>query len=318
MRLAHGRQYHPAVVLMVLSGDAWSMTTTDRPDWASPIVNLEQAAAWNGSEGAAWAEAADTAGGEDVLVEPLLEAATIEVEDRVLDIGCGAGFLTRQVARRAHRGEAVGIDLSAAMLDTARALASWHSLPNVRFEHGDAQVHPFAAASFDAAVSHFGIMFFDDPVAAFANIGGALRPGGRITFVCPQAMELCEWYVAPLRALLGHLPTSRSAPSRMFSLATPAAIGDVLGPAGFTGIRAIPLPAALHFGADLATAVRFYAGSGPVQAILQRPAGPNEQEVHERLAEALSPYLGPTGVRIPGAHWLVTARRPGATTRGRT
>jgi SAM-dependent methyltransferase len=286
------------------------MTSTDRFGPPTPIANVGQAAAWNGPEGESWAEANDAADAEDVLVEPLLQAAGIGVGDRVLDVGCGTGGLTRRVARQAHLGQAVGIDLSAGMLDTAQALADWHSLTNVRFECGDAQVHPFADASFDAVVSHFGIMFFDDPIAAFANIGRALRPGGRLSFVCPQAMDLCEWYTAPLTALLGHRPTARTAPSRMFSLATPARIGDVLGPAGFTAIRAVTLPADLHFGRDVVTAVRFYAGSGPVRAFLRRPSAPPEGQVHEILAEALRPYLGPAGVRIPGAHWLVTAVRP--------
>lgn len=288
------------------------MTTTDRYDPGHPIENRAQLAAWNGPEGANWAAAADAPDAEDVLVEPLLDAARIGAEDRVLDIGCGTGTLTRRAARQAHRGQAVGIDLSAAMLDTARTLADWHPLPNARFERGDAQVHPFPAATFDVAISHFGTMFFDDPVAAFANIGRALRPGGRVAFVCPQAMELCEWYVAPLTALLGHPPTPHLAPSRMFSLATPAAIGDVLGPAGFDAIRTTPLATPLHFGSDLATAVRFYAGSGPVQAVLQRPSAPTEPEARRILADALRPYLGPTGVRVPGAHWLVTATRPAA------
>jgi SAM-dependent methyltransferase len=276
---------------------------------APPIANLEQAAAWNGPEGANWAEAADAGGTEDVLIAPLLDAAAIAVDDRVLDIGCGTGDLTRSAARRAQQGTAVGLDLSSAMVDTARELAAWHSLDNARFEVGDAQVHPFPAASFDAAVSHFGIMFFEDPEVAFTNIGRALRPGGRLAFVCPQAMELCDWYVVPMTAVLGEPPTSESAPSRMFSLASPEVVHAVLGRAGFTGIRVAPQPAALHMAPDLAAAVRFYAGSGPVQALVQRRPELTEPRLHELLVEALRPYLGPTGVRIPGSHWLVTADR---------
>ena len=287
-------------------------TPTTGHEPTPPIANVEQAAAWNGPEGANWAEAsdADADGVEDVLLPPLLDAARIGPDDRVLDIGCGTGALTRRAARLAHRGEAVGIDLSAGMLDVARQRTDVQALANARFEHGDAQVHPFPAGGFDVAVSHFGIMFFDDPVAAFVNLGRALRPGGRLAFVCPQAMELCDWYTAPLAAVLGRPPTRRTAPSRMFSLATPSDIHDALVPAGFTTIRATPLAAALHFGADVAGAARFFLGSGPIRAALERPGAPTEGQAHELLVDALRPYLGPGGVRIPGHHWLVSAARP--------
>src|SRR5688572_21024309 len=149
------------------------------------IVNTSQDQAWNGPEGRHWADHADDLNGE--LTGHLVDAAGIGPGDRVLDIGCGTGASARQAARRAVGGEVVGIDLSEPMLERAREYAGRDGLTNVRFERGDAQTHPFPAGHFDVAISQFGIMFFADPVAAFANIGRALRPGGRLTFVCPAA-----------------------------------------------------------------------------------------------------------------------------------
>lgn len=169
------------------------------------VVNIDQAAAWNGPEGELWAENDKrTQGANDAVQRQLFGAAAIRPYEVVLDIGCGTGETTRIAARYADPGTAVGIDLSAPMVRQARAAAEEEGITNVRFDEGDAEVFPFPANGFDVAISQFGIMFFGNPVAAFTNIARALRPGGRLVFVCPQAMELCPWYTVPLTALLRH------------------------------------------------------------------------------------------------------------------
>jgi SAM-dependent methyltransferase len=112
--------------------------------------------------------------------EVLRRAVGVQLRDHVLDIGCGTGQTTRQAARTARAGSAFGVDVSAPAIKRARELARTEGLRNVTFEHADAQVHGFPPARFDLAMSRFGTMFFDDPVAAFANIGRALRPAGRL------------------------------------------------------------------------------------------------------------------------------------------
>lgn len=273
------------------------------------IVNTTQAAAWNGPEGENWADGSTTGRIDDGLVLPLLDAAGIAEGDRVLDIGCGTGDMTRLAAARAGRGRALGVDLSSPMVAHAGAIARAEGIANVDFVDGDAQAYPFDTGRFDIAISHFGIMFFDDPAAAFANVAQALRPGGRLAFVCPQAMERCDWYIAPLTALLGRPVTPDEAPSQMFSLAAPSTIAGTLGGAGFIDIKVEPMEAALRLGPDIDTTAGFYLGSGPVQAILERRPELTEARARESLAAALALYLGADGVRIPGAHWLVTARR---------
>ena len=130
-------------------------------------------------------------------------AWAVRTGDHVLDIGCGTGQTTREAARMARAGSALGVDVSAPAVERARELARAEGLHNVTFEHADAQTHRFAEGYFDLAISRFGTMFFDDPVAAFGNIGRALRPAGRLVMLVWQAHDRNEWDVAIHEALTG-------------------------------------------------------------------------------------------------------------------
>ena len=153
--------------------------TTTRTLEVSP-TNRAQFTAWDGNEGAFWAEhAAHFDRGMARYDDALLDAADIAPTDRVLDMGCGTGQTARDAARRASAGTVLGVDLSAAMLATARRTAAEEALGNVRFEQVDAQIHAFGNASFDVVVSRTGGTFFGDPMAAYRNIARALRPSGR-------------------------------------------------------------------------------------------------------------------------------------------
>ena len=133
-------------------------------------TNTAQLKAWDGDEGAYWAAHADRF---DRSVAPyherLLAAAAIGASERVLDIGCGTGQTTRDAARAADAGDALGVDLSSGMLAVARQRAQAAGLANATFEQSDAQLHPFEREAYDLAVSRTGAMFFGDPTAAFAN-----------------------------------------------------------------------------------------------------------------------------------------------------
>ena len=141
--------------------------------------------------------------------EVLRVACGIQFRDHVLDIGCGAGQTTRQAARTARAGSALGVDVSAPAIERARELARAEELPNVAFERGDAQVYRFPQQRFDLAISRFGTMFFDDPAAAFANIKGALRPAGRLVMMVWQVGERNEWDVAIRQSLGGRQSRGR-------------------------------------------------------------------------------------------------------------
>ncbi|MEU4620027.1 methyltransferase domain-containing protein [Actinoplanes sp. NPDC023801] len=267
------------------------------------IANTTQDQAWNGAEGQHWADHADQINA--AVTGHLLEAAGVGPRDRLLDIGCGTGRSTRAAARLATEGEAVGLDLSAPMLDRATRYAKEDGLTNVRFTRGDAQVHPFPAGRFDVAISQFGVMFFADPVAAFANIRQALRPGGRLAFVCPQPAERCEWYQAPSEAFGA---TGRMPDEGMFALADPDLTAGILTAAGYQHVDIQPLTTSLFFGRDVSEAVAFFTGSGPARALLESGAV-TEADVVAGLGTVLRRYADETGVRIPGRHWLVRAER---------
>lgn len=135
---------------------------------------------WDGDGGTFWAQHADRFDrGVTGYREALLAAAAVGERDVVLDVGCGNGQTSLDAALRAHSGSVLGVDLSGAMLEVARTRAIAAGLTNVRFEQGNAQVHPFRS-EFDLVVSRNGTMFFDDPRAAFTHVVAALRPGGRL------------------------------------------------------------------------------------------------------------------------------------------
>ncbi|MER7582488.1 class I SAM-dependent methyltransferase [Kitasatospora sp. NPDC097691] len=294
-------------------------------------VNTAQSQAWNGDEGQYWSDRHDRWNAvNEGFNRPLLAAAAITPADRVLDIGCGTGQTTRLAAEAAAHGSVLGLDLSAPMLARARALAADHdpertATGRIAFEQGDAQIHPLPAAAFDVAISRFGIMFFDDPTAAFANIARALRPGGRLAFVCVADPARTEWVgvLDEARAALP-LPPPPAAPHDgpgMFSLADPAVIHRVLDAAALTDIRTEPVEAHAHFGRDAADAADHLLGAGPMRDLAEQldraeagataPGAPSGTDrVRAALTAALAPHERPDGLRLRTCAWLVTATRP--------
>ncbi len=274
------------------------------------IVNTHQAEAWNGYEGSHWAQHQDRYNAvHDGFNKCLLTAAAIGETDRVLDIGCGAGQTTRLAARQAARGAAVGVDLSAPMLAEARRTTEREGIANATFEQGDAQVHPFPGAWFDVAVSRLGIMFFADPVAGFANIRRALRPGGRLAFVCPREREENDLGVV-LAAMWQHLPTrtadhpDQPGPS---SLADPARIRDTLTAAGFAQVTWTAVEVPQTWGIDVEDAAEFLGNWGPVRFHLDQADAAAADRARAALVTALRPHQQADAVRTRGTAWLVTA-----------
>ncbi|MFI5893101.1 class I SAM-dependent methyltransferase [Actinoplanes sp. NPDC051513] len=226
--------------------------------------------------------------------EPLHRAWNLRRDDHVLDVGCGTGQTTRDAARTA--GSALGVDISEISVQNARRLASADGLTNISFEVGDAQAYDFGPARFTIATSRFGTMFFADPVAAFANIGRALVPGGRLAMIVWQAAERNAWDVA-LREAFG--PTLDG--PEPFSLADPRAAGAILQTAGFGDVAFTGVERPVCYGPDLDAAVRFVRGFSCAQA-----ATPHSLAT---LREKLAAHLTDDGVWFDSRAWLVTARR---------
>jgi SAM-dependent methyltransferase len=235
----------------------------------------------------------------------------IRADDRVLDIGCGTGRTTRDAARSAAQGSALGVDLSAPMIERARELARAERVHNVAFEQGDAQVHRFPEGAFDLAISRFGTMFFDDPIAAFANVAVALRPAGRLVMMVWQAHERNEWNVAIERALA---PEGSPVPApdgrEPFSLGDQDTVEAILGAAGFGEATFTDVHQPVYYGPDVAAALEWVGGFTSTRESLTRLDAAAAEQALERLREALAAHAGEGGVWFDSRAWIIEARRP--------
>ena len=240
--------------------------------------------------------------------EHLRAAYGVKAGNHVLDIGCGTGLTTREAARAAAPGRAVGVDVSETMLDRARELTAYEGLDNVRYELGDAQVYVFEPASFDVAISRFGTMFFSDPPAAFANIATALRPGARLVLLVWQRREHNAWMRA-INAALGD-PAQEAPPHfNPFSLGDAEDTERLLEAAGFQDIRFEDVHEPVLYGHDLEAALAFLRGLQS-QTTLERQSDEEAVRIDERLRELLTTnYTAERGAALDSRSWLITASR---------
>lgn len=272
--------------------------------------NLEQYAAWSGDEGRLWA---DHPGffddGVRELHAALMAAADIAAGERVLDVGCGNGQCTREAARQAHPGTALGIDLSVPMIAAASASVGEEGPANASFVAGDAQSHPFEPGSFDLVLSRTGTMFFAEQVAAFRNIARALRPGGRLAMVSWRSAAENEWIGALAGALRPDVPPPRppeEAPSP-FRHADRDATRAILESAGFEAIALTPLDAHMYLGRDADEG--FGVMSRMLGWMVQDVDSTAREHAMTRLYRTLEEHETPDGVSFGCAAWLITARR---------
>lgn len=192
----------------------------------------------------------------------------------------------------------------------ARAAAAEDGLTNVAFEQGDAQVHPFPPGGYDVAISRGGVMFFADLVAAFTNIGGALRTGGRLVWVSPQEGRVDSDSARAFAALAPLMRGPSPAQRGMGSLSNPARIHEVLTAAGFSRVQTTPVEVPVIWGPTADDAVDFYFSLGPVRFNLAEVDRATVERVRGEVLSALRAYETPDGVRLRGAVWVVTAVRP--------
>ena len=281
------------------------------------MANADMIEYWNGEAGGKWVQFQDRM---DRILMPFglkaMAAGNIEAGERILDIGCGCGDTSVELARRVGpEGRVLGMDISAPMLAKAKARAAAASAKNLAFEEGDAQIHRFAAPPFDLVFSRFGVMFFEDPVSAFANLRSALKPGGRLAFVAWQALKDNAWFSLPLSVIAKHVtlpePPGPEDPGP-FAFADRARLERILTNAGFTQVNIDKHDTEL-VGDALDEMVAFLLQMGPTgRAIAQSGADEaTKARIAADLKEALAPYDSAQGVVLGAASWIVTARAPG-------
>ncbi len=277
-------------------------------------ANSDQVAYWNAAAGETWTTMQDKLDGQiQPLGEAAIEALGLKAGDRVVDIGCGCGQTTAALARRVgSAGSVLGVDISRPMLAAARHSLAAQGLAQASVIEADAQTHPFAPQTFDAAFSRFGVMFFADPTAAFANILKGLRHGGRLAFVCWRPFAENPWMTVPLAAAQPFFPepappTDPLAPGP-FAFADPDRLRTILSAAGFADIAMTAQDKAIG-APNLDEAIETALKVGPLGARL-REQPDKAVIVVDAIREALSAHATTDGVRLGSATWIVTARRP--------
>jgi SAM-dependent methyltransferase len=279
------------------------------------IANTGQFASWNGESGSRWVMSADE---RDAVLAPvasaLLAAAAPAPGAAVLDVGCGCGATTLAVAESVGpTGSAVGLDLSEPMLAFARQRALGRAAANVSFTQADAQTHPLVPNSVELVVSRFGTMFFDDPVAAFANLARALRPGGRLCLATWRPLLDNEWLTAPGAVLLEHteMPEASADGPGMFAQADPAAVTGVLAAAGYADVRLEPVDVTFDLGPNPEAAAAYLANSGPGRLLLESiPEGAPRDAALADVRSMLCTRVHADAVRLGGAIWIIQASSP--------
>lgn len=270
--------------------------------------NQDQIDYWNGPAGKRWAEAQESMDRNLAAInDGLLRFVAVKPGEKVLDIGCGCGTTTFAFADTAGpNGRVTGVDISAPMLGVARARAG--SKP-VEFLEADASAHAFKP-EYDAVTSRFGVMFFADPTAAFANIRKALKPGGRLAFVCWRAMPENAWAVTPFMAarelLPAQPPPDPNAPGP-FAFADPERLKSILEGAGFKNVKIEKLDTVMHMARTAQEAAQFSLGIGPLARAAAETDDATKTKIVERVAAAMKKFETPSGVAPPAACWLVAA-----------
>lgn len=268
----------------------------------------DQAAYWNGPGGTMWLGAYERiqrgiAGFSTVV----LEAANAQPGERVIDVGCGTGGTSAELARAVGpKGHVLGIDISETLVTAARA----QNLDNARFEVADATTHKFAPGAVDLVFSRFGVMFFADPVAAFRNLRRAMRPFGRLVFLCWRTPQENPWAAVPMRAAQPFLPPMERPGAEdpgQYSFGDRARVERILSQAGFGNLSIEPVDLMMTQGRDVDDVLQRIGDFGPLARAFKDVAPDQVAKAKAAVGEALKPYETPDGVKLAGACWLVRA-----------
>jgi SAM-dependent methyltransferase len=279
-------------------------------------ANAAQRRYWNTVAGPRWVAAPgfrERRNQESIAM--LLGRLGLAGGEKVLEIGCGTGALTLPVAAAVgERGRVVAVDISEPMLGLARQRVGERGLANVTLLLGDAQVFDFEPAAFDLATSRMGVMFFANPTAAFRNIAGALKPGGRLVFACWAPLAENRHWLISYEIALRHLGPPAKAEGREpgpLAFGDPDYIRGVLAAAGFAEIAVERAHPTIHCGSPEEEARQALA-MGPTARLIEakQPDEATRQTIAREIEAAFADAAASAPIRLPATIFLVAARRP--------
>ena len=279
-------------------------------------VNKNQRDFWSGKGGDIWVERQNAM---DTMLSPLGEAALNKLNlnegENVLDIGCGCGHTTLNIAKRiSPDGQVTGLDISKPMLKRAKESANEMSISNASFNCVDVQTDDMGEEVYSAAFSRFGVMFFEDPVAAFCNINKSLITGASLSFVCWQSPALNPWQSLFIEAVKKYvdLPSPPPRSPSPFAFMESEYVSSILEESNFQNIMIEGHEAEVNMfsGRSLSDSVKDYISINPVVSGMLKDSTEQEKtEIINSAIEAFSPYYSAKGLMFPSATWLVTTTK---------
>ena len=280
------------------------------------IANTAQQEYWNTVAGPRWVGLGGFVERRIRAVNDLLLARSgVQAGESVLEIGCGTGAATVPFAEAVgETGQVVGVDISEPMLAGARKCVAESGLDNITLLQADAQVHHFEPDRFDLITSRFGVMFFADPVAAFANLLTAARPGGRLCFVSWAPLEENTHWLIPYKVALRHLGPPAPTPPHMpgpLAFSDAGYVRSVLEKAGFTDV-AVDRETPDIIGSTPEEEAEHACIMGPPARLIdeKKPSDALRETIRREMVEAFAAYAGDKETRLPSTVFLVKARRP--------
>jgi SAM-dependent methyltransferase len=281
-----------------------------------PADNSEQIAEWNGAMGQRWAAMQREIDGIVVpFGDAALKAAAPQLGERVIDIGCGCGDTSIEIARIVgEAGAVLGIDVSQPMLEVARSRGALARYTYLAFRDDDASEAGLPANT-DLLFSRFGVMFFSEPSPAFSHLRKSLRAGGRCVFVCWRAPRDNPWAMTPLSAArkamgITPAPADPHAPGP-FAFADEERVQAILSGAGFSDIDVQRFDAAVSLGATPRSAAEGVLRIGPVSRLVREVGLEHLPTILEAVEQTLAPLAAPDGhVSLNGSTWIVSASNP--------
>ena len=277
--------------------------------------NIKQKQFWSGAGGDVWV---DKQREMDIMLNPLgervIQGLDLKEETKILDIGCGCGATTLEIAKIVNQGEVIGVDISEPMLERATQTASDMALTNISYQVKDVQVDEMPNKYFDIAFSRFGVMFFEDPFEAFKNINHSLKDNGQLSFVCWQHASLNPWQSLSIQVIKEFLDLPAPAPKSPgpFAFEDKSYINEILTESGFRDIeiKDNQEDIVMFSGKSIREACEDYLTINPVVTeMLKNSPTELREEILEALIGKFSDFHNNEGLLFPSATWIVTAKK---------